>query len=145
MGIIEELKFEAAKRAGSPEGFLNLIRLIIREVEKIDVTSPRQYASLIRTYVLVKRQLAFFTERCENIEIDRSVYEDTLHQLKHAIKIKRNEAREYAARSIPPEKRKEINQYVGTHLWITPSEITSTPGTPRDYISLTYPKLFPKY
>ena len=117
MDIIEQLKCEVSERAGSPEGFLNLIRLIIQEIEKIDVTSPEapaQYAALLRAYVLVKRQLAFFKRRAETFEIDRNVYDDTVRRLKYAIRVKRDEAREHAARTISPDKLKEIKRIVGT-------------------------------
>lgn len=125
MEIVEQLLTEASEKAGTPEGFLRLIRLIIEEVERIDVRSPdapRQYVALLRAYVLVKRQLGYFNHRCEIVEIDRSIYVDTIRRLKYAIKTKRDEAREYAARSIPPEKLKELKRFAGTHLEIRPTE-----------------------
>lgn len=127
MGIVEELKLEVSEQAGSPEGFLRLIHLLFEEVQKIDARSPeapQQYVALIRAYVLVKRQLAYFTKRCEDVEIDRCVYGDTLRHLKHAIKVKREEVRKYARESLTPETVKELNQYVGTHLRLPPRELT---------------------
>jgi hypothetical protein len=125
MEIVEQLRSEVSERAGSPEGLLRLIHLIIEEMEKIDVTSPEapnQYAALLRAYVLVKRQLTFFNRRAEFTAIDQTVYNQTVGRLKHAIREKRDEAREHAARLISPEKLKEIKRYVGTHLNIRPSE-----------------------
>ena len=48
--------------------------------------------------------------------IDKTCYNETLRRLKYAIRLKRDEAREYAAKSIPPEKLKELKQYAGTHM-----------------------------
>jgi hypothetical protein len=44
---------------------------------------------------------------------DTVAYNDTFRRLKYAMKMKRNEAREYAALSIPQEQIKEINKVVG--------------------------------
>ena len=119
MEIVEQLNFEVSERASSPEGFLRLIKLILAEVEKLDFRDPnasRLYVSMLRAYVLVKRQLAIFNRRCEHVDVDRNMYDDTLRRLKYAIRIKRDEARAFAARSIPPEKLKELKRYAGANL-----------------------------
>jgi len=128
MGIAEELMSEAATNAGSPEGFLRLIKLVLQEVDRLDVTgpdAPRQYVALLRAYVLIKRQLGIFNKRCEYTEIDKIVYTETVHRLKRTIKAKRDEARKYAAQSIPPEKLKELNRYVGTNSRVYGSDISA--------------------
>lgn len=128
MEVIEQIQFEVSERAGSPEGLLSLIRLLLREVEKIDITSPlsaQQYLTLLRAYVLVKRQLGYFNRRCEIFEVDQHVYNDTLRRLKYAIKTKRAEARQYAAKSIPPEKLKEIKRHAGTHMGFHPIAVAT--------------------
>ncbi len=128
MNIIEQLQAEVSERAGSPEGFLHLIQLIIREVERIDFAdpeAPRLYVALLRAYVLVKRQLAFFNKQAESIEMDTSRYLSTFRRLKDAIKAKRGEARQFAAQLIPPEKLKELKRYAGTHLNIGPADFTT--------------------
>jgi hypothetical protein len=136
MEIVEQLKYEVSERAGSPEGFLALIKLILREVEKLDMTSPeapRLYVSLLRAYVLVKRQLTIFNRRCENVAIDRALYDDTFRRLKYAIRIKRDEAREFAARTFPPEKVKELKRFAGTHMGFGMThELTAVPIPYRD-------------
>jgi hypothetical protein len=117
--IISQLKHEVSERAGSPAGFFRLIQLLMKEVERIDVRSPHapaQYVALLRAYVLVKRQLAFFNRRCENTEIDKDIHRNTLQQLQSTIKMKRDEAREYAMASISPDKIQEIKQLVGRNI-----------------------------
>lgn len=132
MEFIEQLLSEVSDRAGSPDGFLRLIKLLLAEVEKIDVRDPnayRLYITLIRAYVLVKRQLTIFNRRCENVAIDTPVFDDTVRRLKYAIRIKRDEAREYAAKSIPPDRLKDLKRYAGTHLGfgLFAQELTSVP------------------
>lgn len=132
MQIAEQLLSEASDKASSPEGFLRLIQMLLTEVEKIDFSdpnAPRMYVNLLRAYVLVKRQLFIFNRRCENIAVDRTLYDDTFKRLKYAIRIKRDEAREFAARRIPPERLKELKRYAGTHLmgFLNSEDLTAVP------------------
>jgi hypothetical protein len=136
MEIVEQLFTEAADRASSPAGFLRLIQMLLTEVEKIDFSdpnAPRMYVNLLRAYVLVKRQLTIFDRRCENVAIDRTLYDDTFRRLKYAIRIKRDEAREFASKSLPPERIKELKRYAGTHMGFSQTnELTAVPIPCRD-------------
>lgn len=93
MDIISQLKHEVSERAGSPAGFLCLIQLLMREVERIDVRSPQapaQYVALLRAYVIVKRQLGRFSHQCEMEALgqpdpwDTVAYNNTFRRLKYA-------------------------------------------------------------
>lgn len=130
MEVIEQLQFEAAERAGSPEGFMRLIKLLLSEVEKLNFNTggeaaQRQYVSLLRAYVLVKRKIRFFEQKCERVEMDRQDYSDTLRRLKEVIATKRSEARKYAAEELSPEQVKVLKTYTGRNLGLRPSEFMS--------------------
>lgn len=117
MEVIEQLLSEASKQAGSSEGFLRLIQLILKEVEKLDVAhtySDEQYITLLRAYIFVKRQLQRFLRRSENENIPKYTYDNVLRELKHAIVIKRAEAQKYAE-SLPCNRREELNRFAGVN------------------------------
>jgi hypothetical protein len=131
MEIVEQLQSEVFERAGSPEGFLRLIQLIIREVEKLDFSDPeaqQHYIALLRAYVLVKRQIQFFNRRCEEVEIDNRDYRATMWTLKNALTAKRKQAREYASTTLPPDRVKELKRQAGTTMSFNLSAIQLNPS-----------------
>lgn len=133
MEVIEEIFSEVSQRAGSPEGFFRLIHLLLQEVESIDFSDPeaaKKYVTLLRAYVLVKRQMAVFSRRCELVEVDLSIYKDTMLRLKTAIKSKREEARVFARDNFDPERLKELKQSAGRNMGFHHGDIVAVPISP---------------
>lgn len=126
MNIVEQLNAEVSEQAGSYEGFLSLVKLLLREIDKVDVTSPKassQYAMMLRAYVLVKRQMEFFSR---HVEVDRFQYDNIMKHFKYTIRMKREAARKHASQ-IPPDRLKAIQKEIGTHLNIRSSERVQIP------------------
>ncbi len=134
MDTIEQLQAEAAERAGSPEGVLLLIRLLLREADDIDWRSsdaPRKYFLLLRAYVLAKRQLSHL-DKAEDPYTGYmathpfSSVSDICRELRETIKERRKEARAFASQWIPQHRLKALKQYAGVHMACATNEIDTS-------------------
>jgi hypothetical protein len=128
MEIAEQLITEASERAGSPQGMLKLLQLILQEAERMDFTdgnAQNKYLGLLYMYIRAKRIL----NRHRNSDADWSDNLDTFFSLferfKNIIKEKRKAARAVASQ-FGPEELKVLNKYAGTRM------NTTNPSIPKN-------------
>jgi hypothetical protein len=148
MNAIEQLYAEADEQAGSPEGFLRLVHLILAEADKVVDWSTDEaksvYRSLLRVYVMAKRKAAHW----------KNNYDSTLASqymsIQRLVKVKRAEARKYGA-NLPTEHQWEIKQEVGRNIGLgRPTRVTqivsqSRPETIEDADGFPYRPDRPRY
>jgi hypothetical protein len=114
MNAIEQLYAEAEQEAGSPEGFLRLVHLILAEADNIDWTAKEagaMYRTLLRVYVIAKRRAAYYRKYHDQHGL--SSLAGQYQSIQKLVKIKRNEARQHAAQWLQPDHRKAIKKEIG--------------------------------
>lgn len=132
---MEQLYAEAEQRAGSPEGLLCLVHLLLAEADKIvdwnTEEAAKIYRMLLHTYVLAKRKAAYYRHQhdCDGLSILAVQYQS----IQNLVKARRNEARAYA-KEMNPDKVWGIKQEVGRSVSLARPKVIS----PLDPIRIRY-------